>query len=159
MLVHIANNVVCLSHLGNLAERLVGIPFYNLAHVALGMFCRRAVMQETVKIVRVGRIGHHDRAVGCRSFGSDKVCTGLSLPGCQSQHTRQSSEKDCFLHVIFMLLLKLSLVPGIIITGFISGFPGLQNQASRHHHCCRRTLSPQRAFCPHQVAETQRGFF
>ena len=89
MLIHVADNVIGLLDLRNLAERLVGVPFEYLAGLALGVLAGGTVMQEPVEIVRVGRIGHHHRTVGCGALGGDQIGAGIGF----ESHSRKGGER------------------------------------------------------------------
>ncbi len=98
MLVHVAHHIIGAFHLRNGTEGLVGVPFADFTHGTFGMDGSRRMMQISVKIVGVGRVGHHYGPVGGCAFGCDKVGACTCVRGaCEERgHDRRRSDNLSF---------------------------------------------------------------
>lgn len=73
MLIHIAVGGKCVGNLGNLAQRLAGVPLHHLAHSARRMIGCRLMVELTVESVGVGGIRRDHRSVDRSLLARNKI--------------------------------------------------------------------------------------
>ena len=83
------NDVVSVGCLRDLAEVLARVPVSHIKHGALGVICRRAVIETTVERVGIGCIGDHRRPISAGPWCHQEVRAGKCGPRCQSKGTQK----------------------------------------------------------------------